>query len=1785
VAVDTEQQTPEDAFAKVLGRDPFSKKAKPVKPVQDLDSSSPESQLEKILGRKLTPSVKKQKPTLSERTFGEEGLGSAIGVASKAERAVDEPIEHAEKFVHEKIDQAADWLMKPQREQTLWLAAHGYPTLSKLGAYSEAVNPVNLQRETLKLASGLVVDPKNWPFLLTGAAEVRPALKTVSSALFTVMQQTGAIEALRNRDWANAAIQEAFALLGLKDLPAEVKAAIGREAVVNVDKGIEAPPEAPKAEAQAGPVKRGEGQEPSSLTPPPEAPEEAKTAIPSAKAEPSKDLGFMDAFASAEGAITDSFVDSAWNRLNEGKKLLFSERKRTLENKIQQAWDAGNIKSRADIERIVKNEAVSGQQPQTSQGLTPPPAVPESSREAPVGSSGTEAGAQRDTDIMARLAKEHPDWSLSKRLQESAKITNPVPEGMAPPPESPEGGATVESVGMIHDPALADIHEKFEGRKREIEQKYPAKSPGLTRDPFAPPIEPVTPAKPGQVAELPVDQIVADPSRFQFRYDLSESGLFDRLEAGESTKYDPKLAGILAVWTDPADGKTYVVNGHHRLELAKRTGQTHVLTRSLDAADAQEARAQGALINIAEGHATEVDAAKFFRDTDMTADDLKDQGISLSTKTARGGLALSKLSPPIFERVVHGDIPVKRGIVIGEELSEPAEQAAMLELINKQKSQGTKLSDDEVRELARFVKDAGTTTQSVDTLFGEEQIQHSNAIEKAQLSSWVKKQLAQDKKLFGFVAKAERAKELSRAGNIIDVDKSSEIAQSSKIAEEVYNRLIRRFGPVSDAIDEGAVRLGKGEDPNVVRKDIYRKVREAVAEVLPGTKTESVGSLEKPPSTRRETGTGEQFVEPPEWELDMLLGREVRPDIGPAPPETPDDLGVMQPPPSLFDSVEPKPLLPVDRPSGTTEPELQIPGPGAKNVRTVKETPSDIIQLKDSLAAVTQDSQSMQDRMHTASRLASTLSKGQDLLTDYWNRVKTNFAAMWNAYTQPHAWTDFKHMLGEWQYADQRAEHEAYLFAQEIIKQVPDKMKRQAIVNYIEAEGDRDTLLGRAFASKDKWKEGYLEATTLSDEEKTLAANIQNYFESRLQAAIDGGLLDHGVENYVHRIVKHPDKSGVVKKLLGEVAMGKLQTNPRFAKKRLFETSFDVEQSGLEHVNKDVGFLITAYDLSFNRALSARAFVKTLLSGQASDGRPLVSVTGSGVRINDAEAGPEAYIIKPNTLPEQTGDYKSIDHPALRKWKWAAQDAQGAPVFVQGDLAVHPEAYQHLKNVLSRSALQAHPIGRAVLKAQGTLKSTMLSASLFHQEQIGTHAVGHWVNPTDVPEVDWDDPRQQGLIKGGLQIVNHRALEEFSEGVAGTGLTKYIPVVGPKLADYQEYLFGDYIPRLKMKMAMAALERNKERYPELSADQLNELTANQANAAFGELNYKMLGRNPTFQDAMRLVLLAPDFLEARGRFAGQALKPYGREQATALIRIGGIVYGGARVLNMAFNDGDPKWDKPFSVVIGGHEFSIRSIPGDIYHLATNPRSFFLWRMNPFITRPAIELMYGRDAYGRKQTAYDQGVEYLKGVLPISVQKWPEHVYQLAKDELGRKDTGPDLTDAEKDFLDGLLNSIGVRESVYRSPAADLAHKKMLDALPSTVSKEVLDHGRKLHEYEMEFKAGELNFDRMKELVKSGDLTQKDIKTILSPKGQYDDLQRSMTNLSAKDGMEVWKLANRQERAELANQMVSKVKRSRSMTAQEKSAAMEELIRDINASETMAPPPPYTPGLEEPPSAP
>lgn len=214
------------------------------------------------------------------------------------------------------------------------------------------------------------------------------------------------------------------------------------------------------------------------------------------------------------------------------------------------------------------------------------------------------------------------------------------------------------------------------------------------------------------------------------------------------------MAGVVAVWRDPANGLTYVTNGHHRIDLAHNVDNPpdNITARYLDAKDAQEARLKGALINIAEGRGESTDAAKVFRDSQMTPEQLANKGVSLKGKVASEGLALSHLAEPIWQDVLDGSLPAARAAVIGAGVPNQADQQALYELIKKREQGGKRLTNDQIGELIRMQSAAPKVTQKPSDdgqvrMFPEddEEITRSLLPEKAILSDYARKQLGQEK--------------------------------------------------------------------------------------------------------------------------------------------------------------------------------------------------------------------------------------------------------------------------------------------------------------------------------------------------------------------------------------------------------------------------------------------------------------------------------------------------------------------------------------------------------------------------------------------------------------------------------------------------------------------------------------------------------------------------------------------------------------------------------------------------------------------------------------------------------------------------------------------------------------------------------------------------------------------------------------------------------------------------------------------------------------------------------
>lgn len=593
----------------------------------------------------------------------------------------------------------------------------------------------------------------------------------------------------------------------------------------------------------------------------------------------------------------------------------------------------------------------------------------------------------------------------------------------------------------------------------------------------------------------------------------------------------------------------------------------------------------------------------------------------------------------------------------------------------------------------------------------------------------------------------------------------------------------------------------------------------------------------------------------------------------------------------------------------------------------------------------------------------------------------------------PPKWTDWQNILGDRQLELSESIHNAVEFKKRMLSGFPDEKVRAAISNWVDTGGNAELLAKAAKEGPEQYRAGYEQALKLTPEQKTAAENIRNYFDARLKEAQDAGILEDGIEDYIHRI--YEKDSDWKRGLQAQLSSGLYTGTPTMARQRVFEYDMEAEAAGYKPV-KDFVHRIVAYDTSLNKAIADRAAVKKMMKLKGADGRPAVDVGGLGTPIEGKtpeNAG--ALLIKPDWKPnDQTtpannrGDYIPLDHPALRKWKWVAE-VDGKPVLVQGQVLIHPEFKARAKALLGRSAVKENVVGRTMLKVSSAVKQTMLDLSAFHPAQISVHAAEHGVfKPID--RIDFADPVQRELIKHGVTVADTHGQQLWSEGLAGSSLTRHIPVLGEKLQAWNEYVFTSFIPRIKMAMAMKAVERNRARYADelksgkMTEDDLYYLTANQANAAFGELNYELMSRNKTTQDVLRLGLLAPDFLEARGRFVGQALKPYGREQFAALAKGAIALYVASRVINKILDDQyhfEP--ENAFSVIYNGHAYSLRTVQGDLIHLVTSPGQFWRNRLNPVYGRTTLEFLTGRDEFGRKRDYAQQAGDLAKQIVPIS----------------------------------------------------------------------------------------------------------------------------------------------------------------------------------------------------------
>ena len=608
--------------------------------------------------------------------------------------------------------------------------------------------------------------------------------------------------------------------------------------------------------------------------------------------------------------------------------------------------------------------------------------------------------------------------------------------------------------------------------------------------------------------------------------------------------------------------------------------------------------------------------------------------------------------------------------------------------------------------------------------------------------------------------------------------------------------------------------------------------------------------------------------------------------------------------------------------------------------------------------------------------------------------------------------TPFRETLNKWVGSIQESDLKTRELTKKIDSRVPSSRKQVAITNWMQAAGDATVLSDRAKATKNrKLQRGYLDAMHLTPDEVGIANELRKFYADKAVELQNAGVLKNTVDNYVTQIWERGVGTGTAAQFAG-----KLAKNFKFSRERTFPTFFEGEQAGYKPATKDISKLVAIYSAEADKVLATRKMIEDLTTKTAEDGRPL-AVPGGIAKLlppKDAAKEPGTQIVLPNLTGKKFNDYVPLDHPALSDWKWVnTDDTTGIKTMVLGDLKMHPDIAVSMRKALSRSWLskwydEPSSAGMRLLKGGvraldvggSEMKRTMLGFfSPFHIVQEGTHAIGHRVNPFfGLPEIKAGDVKIQDAMNHGLMLASdHTGAQQFKEGIAGPGLVKKIPGIGQWAEDFSNWTFQTYIPKLKYATYEKMVARNTRVFAkelsrgEVTPDDIKALSAEQSNAAYGHLNYADLGRDPTWQHFLRTFLLAPDFLEARGRFTGQAIKGLasktGREQLAALGTLAATFWVAARIGNK-LNDDDWHFDHPFEVKVGNRWLSMRSVPEDLFKLFQDPHKFINGRLSPMFGQTGLELITKRNYRGEKIETPQILEEALTRTIPITLRDIP-----------------------------------------------------------------------------------------------------------------------------------------------------------------------------------------------------
>ena len=336
---------------------------------------------------------------------------------------------------------------------------------------------------------------------------------------------------------------------------------------------------------------------------------------------------------------------------------------------------------------------------------------------------------------------------------------------------------------------------------------------------------------PGPVRMVLIRDLIVDPRKYQFRLStINASGTDDRLR--DCAAFKRELAGVVLVWPEPS-GQLALLDGHHRLQLAKRSGVEDLACLVVAASSVRDARLLGAMANIAAGNATVPDVARLMRDENLSPTQVQERGVSRKSRLVVDAAALVPLAEELFGRVCTGELCIETGIALAA-AGAPAHQRALA-----QEAERRRWSAEQVLEAARLASVATVTTSApAGCLPGLQELMaeaDSDLGALLAIRAAIRQALKQELRALQVVSRRRDAENLEALQvAVVDTSAATEAVGCSRAASRVFDQLFGLHGPLMAMIRQLAGEVTPKRPASRVVADHLPAIRQAIEAELGG---------------------------------------------------------------------------------------------------------------------------------------------------------------------------------------------------------------------------------------------------------------------------------------------------------------------------------------------------------------------------------------------------------------------------------------------------------------------------------------------------------------------------------------------------------------------------------------------------------------------------------------------------------------------------------------------------------------------------------------------------------------------------------------------------------------------------------------------------------------------------------------------------------------------------------------------------------------------------------------